>query len=76
MKQTEASKRVRLARMRMDQGAALAKADVAALVGVTTRTVDTWMKAGRWPRPDLVFSSRCKKWSPASVRRQLAGGAS
>lgn len=72
---TPTEKLIRSTRARMEAGAALSKAEVALLAGVSARTVDSWMKAGRWPRPDLVFSSRCMKWSPALVRRRLAGGA-
>lgn len=70
---TQTEQLIRSARARMDAGAALSKAEVALLAGVSTRTVDSWMKAGRWPRPDLVFSPRSMKWSPALVRRQLMG---
>src|SRR5262245_10166941 len=63
--------RVRRARVLLDEGGAMRKADVASLVGVTTRTLDNWIAAGTFPRPDLRFSARTLKWSAELVRKHL-----
>jgi predicted DNA-binding transcriptional regulator AlpA len=61
------------ARERLDTGAGLAKRDIAALLGVTTKTVDRLVIAGKFPRADLRFNARTIRWSARSIRHLIEG---
>jgi predicted DNA-binding transcriptional regulator AlpA len=61
------------ARERLNAGAGLAKRDIAALLGVTTKTVDRLVISGRFPRADLRFNARTIRWSARSVRHLIDG---
>jgi predicted DNA-binding transcriptional regulator AlpA len=45
---------------------------IAAVFGVSTRTVDRWRGDKRFPQP-LPLPGRLKKWSVASIERFLTG---
>jgi len=39
------------------------KGDLAARYGVVTRTVDRWLGAGLFPKPDLFLPNGAPRWS-------------
>jgi hypothetical protein len=63
------------ARARLDAGAALSKDDLAALIGVSKKSIDRLVKTGSLPGPDLLFNLRTIRWSAKSVRRFIDGAA-
>jgi predicted DNA-binding transcriptional regulator AlpA len=67
--------RLTAARERLDLGAGLSKRDIAAMLGVTTKTIDRLVIAGQFPRADLRFNARTIRWSARSVRHLIDGAA-
>ena len=51
----------------------LSKREVAALYGVSTRTIDDWTKAGRFPKPFRLPSGR-PRWPHSQVTGGVALG--
>lgn len=68
--------KIKAARDRLNIGAALSKQDIAALVGVTARSVERWVAEGSFPQPDICIGERLIRWSAAIVRPFVDGKAS
>lgn len=51
----------------------LAKSELAALFGVSTRTIDAWVAAGRLPRPERLPSNR-PRWRESVARAAVRVG--
>ncbi len=48
-------------------GAVYGPGEVAALLGVSTRSLERYIAAGTFPPPDLRLSKRCLRWTARTV---------
>jgi predicted DNA-binding transcriptional regulator AlpA len=49
------------------------KADLAAAIGISERTIERELSAGRFPRPDLKVG-KMPLWTPETIRRWVESG--
>jgi predicted DNA-binding transcriptional regulator AlpA len=52
-----------------NSGDMLTRSQVASRYGVSTRALGGMMKAGKFPKPDVVLSQRTHRWSQACLDR-------
>lgn len=61
----------KLNKLAQSVGAVHSLKDIADMAGVSTKTVERWIKKGLFPQADLKFTRKTHRWRDATVREAI-----